>query len=877
MRRSLVGVTFCLFLLLALLAPAQAQSGVADWTYLVFYNGDNNLERNIFGDLAEMQAATGTDRVNIVAQVDRAPEYETGFGDWTDTRRFLLQHEEQPILTHEQKLDALLALASVITDNSGQDYHDLIPEAAALRESDPERYRELLTNAGVNPDDEAQVDQLVSNFEIGLEFNTEPVQDMGELNMGDPQTLVDFATWAIENFPASHYALTISTHGGGWLGNGPDETDHNDMLQLPELVQALDEITAQTGIDGFDLIGFDACLMGQLEVYRALEPYTRYVLASEEVIPSNGWEYTTPFEQLAQNPAMDAEEFGTNIVNAYMAYYAGPGARTRVDLGLIDESQIAAVADALDAFSAIADQDTLDKLSALGVARVNAQRFGTNSGSSLTGDTDYFSSIDLISFMELIAAQTDIDPDLAAAALDVADAAQSAIVTSSADQYLPDAHGMAIYLPTNSATAAQPTAADPATVPYADANPFMSGWNTFLDALHTTIDTALTPDKLSINITQILPSDGVASIYDPPVVIFDTDGQGIANLQFVAVLSQPDGTNLLVDSAPLSFTTVLPDGRPVNEFPSGVSEGNNFAWNVETLVVSDGTTEIPAVLFVNDPGLPQGVINGTYVSQKSREERPAVMVFDTDAQKALAVYGPDENNQVSEIRTQPGDQFIPYQYFYTADGLTEQPGTTALAFGVLPFTYAYVPAPSGSYQLGMVLQDLAGNSTMSVETTQVDNTGLDTAWRGFKDVEWGINFLYPWGWSDPSQLADDSGQVDQLQISDPDGAMSIYVGNRADAIDTVVQDMMDYEGGFQDAQVDDPAPLGDDPALAQWFSYSYTADDGSARTGVVIVVRSDENDATYTFDVDAPAEGGDAAQTILETLVNSLTFFPPLS
>ncbi len=92
MRRSLVGVTFCLFLLLALLAPAQAQSGVADWTYLVFYNGDNNLERNIFGDLAEMQAATSTDRVNIVAQVDRAPEYETGFGDWTDTRRFLLQH-----------------------------------------------------------------------------------------------------------------------------------------------------------------------------------------------------------------------------------------------------------------------------------------------------------------------------------------------------------------------------------------------------------------------------------------------------------------------------------------------------------------------------------------------------------------------------------------------------------------------------------------------------------------------------------------------------------------------------------------------------------------------------------------------------------------
>ncbi len=176
----------------------------------------------------------------------------------------------------------------------------------------------------------------------------------------------------------------------------------------------------------------------------------------------------------------------------------------------------------------------------------------------------------------------------------------------------------------------------------------------------------------------------------------------------------------------------------------------------------------------------------------------------------------------------------------------------------------------------MLLQDLAGNSSLSVQATHVDNSGLDTAWRGFKDVEWGINFLYPWDWTDPTQLTNDSGEVDQLVIDSSDGAMSIYVGNQDADIDTVVQDMIDQENSLQDAQVGDPAALGNDPTLAQWFGYSYTADDGSARNGSVIVVRSDANNATYTFDMDVPADNSDTALTILNKLVDSLTFFTPL-
>lgn len=876
MRRSLSITAFCLFALLVLLAPVQGQDGVADWTYMQYFNMDNNLELNLYNDLTEMQAVGSSDRVNFVAQVDRIPEYETRFGDWTDTRRFLLQYQEQPQLTDDEKIEEILMLAYA---QPGTDPEDLRQQLRQIHDTDPATYASLMSDAGLDPTDTAFIDKIIETRGLGQQFDTEPVETLGEVDMGDSASLADFVIWAIQNYPAQHYALTISTHGAGWLGNGPDETDDADVLQLPEIVEAFQHVGAATGVEQFDIIGFDACLMAQLEVYEALAPYTRYVIASEEVIPGNGWEYVTPFSQLVDDPTMTAEQFGTNIIDAYMAYYAGPGARTKVDLHLIDTSEIPAVVDALGAFAAAADQDMLDKLSALGVARTNAQIFGTEAGDALStvGGSAYFASVDLVSLMELVAGQADIDPELVDAALAVSDAAQAAVVHGAADAYLPDAHGMAIYFPTNARLAALPAENVRNLTPYVDALPDMGAWSAFLASFHSTIDTALTPDDLQITITQVLPDSSSASIYDPPVAIFDTNGAGIASLAFTAVLTLDDGTKIMVDYSPLVFESVLPDGRAVNTFPSGESSGNSFAWNVETLMISDGTTQIPALLFINNPGTPQGAISGTYVSQQNGQEVQASVVFDTTTRQAISTFGVTEDGAPYEINVQPSDKFFPNWYSVTSDGLTANPPTDFIAYGLEPFSYSYAPAASGSYTLTMIIQDLAGNTSVSSADLHVDNTDLDPNWRGFKDVERGINFLYPWGWSDPTQLADDSGQVDQLVISDPDGTMLIYVAMRDEDIDSAAQTMIDLESGLTDAQVDEPVPLEDDPQVGQWITYTYTGDDGEPRAGAVIVIWSEENEASYTFDVDVPEAQLDAATTIIQQMYDSLTFFPPLS
>jgi hypothetical protein len=752
---------------------------------------------------------------------------------------------------------------------------DVRAELQTIAANNPNSYAQLIADAGINPEDTALIDSVIESQGLGRQFTTEPVETLGEVNMGDPASLADFVIWAIENYPARRYALTISSHGSGWVGNGPDDTDGEDMLQLPEITAALNEVRAVTGVDKLDLIGFDACLMGQLEVYASLAPYAEYVLAAEEVIPGNGWEYTTPFTQLVNNPAMSADQLGAAIIDAYMDYYAGPGARTRVDLHLVDTSLLPDVLGAMADFAAAAQPGMLGSLSGLGVARINAQPFGGDAGDALGGggQAAFISSVDLVSLMELIAAQPDLDPALIDAAYAISAAAQAAVVYGGADDFLPDAHGIAIYFPINARDAELMPANFAHLIPYVEALPDMAAWSSFLGAFHTTTDTALTPGQLSIAITAVLPIDAAASIYDPPVALFDTDGQGISNLAFLAVLNLDDGTRWVVDYSPLVFESILPDGRAVRTFPSGQSLDNSFAWNVETLVLTDGATELPALLFINNPASGQGVISGVYVAQDGSQVSASI-VMNTTTRRALSTYGITEEGAPFEIGVRPGDKFYPNVYTLGEDGLQTSPGSDFLVFGLEPFSSRFVPAASGSYTLIMMMEDLSGQTTLSSAPMLVDNTGLDPSWRGFKDLGLGLNFLYPWGWSDPSQLAADDGTIEQVMTTDADGNISLFIAAHESDVDTVAQDSYVILSGLANAQVEDPAVLDGEPGY--YIVYAYTAEDGTRRTGTYIVLWSESNQATYTFDMDAPEELADEAFTVLDQVYRSLWFFPPL-
>jgi hypothetical protein len=176
---------------------------------------------------------------------------------------------------------------------------------------------------------------------------TSPVlADLGEVDMGDGQTLYDFATWAIQTYPAEHYVLILSDHGGGWTGGWTDDdpTDGSD-LTVQEIDDALAAIVADTGIGSFELVGFDACLMGQLEVMSVVAPHAKYAVGSEETEPSVGWGYAGFLTALEQNTSMTGRELGQAIVDSYIqedARVTDDAARRSLTGGDYTEASVAA-------------------------------------------------------------------------------------------------------------------------------------------------------------------------------------------------------------------------------------------------------------------------------------------------------------------------------------------------------------------------------------------------------------------------------------------------------------------------------------------------------------------------------------------------------
>lgn len=861
--RSLSKIVFLIFFLslapITLLTHAQAEDA---WTILYYSAADNDLEQFMIGDLVEMQAAGSTDQVNIVVQIDRTDGYDEINGDWTDARRFLIERGQQGASSGD-----FVISSQALIDNLRQ----LDLSKLGISEADFEAELEVIQNLSPVEFEQFYMVNFGAPAPGGVRLpalQQTALGTLGELNMGDPAALVDFATWGIQTYPAQHYALVISDHGGGWLGVAFDEASANDSLTMPEITDALGEIVAQTGIGKFDLVGFDACLMSQYEVLSVLQPYADYAIISQETIPGAGWEYVTPLLALTENPNLSIDAFGQIVIDSYMNYYTNDMAGyDAFDLHLFDLAQMDGLTAALERFVAAVTANPGANLKAIGKARNNAQLFAADDPSS----ADAYSSADLANFMDLLAQLTD-DAAVQTAARDVIAAIDALEVYGQASPGLPGANGVAIYFPRNADTfdnigGAQKYVAETG----------MTTWTTFLETFHGTAQQTFDAADLTIAITDVLPADDVASIYDPPVVVFDTNGEGVVSIEFIASLQLNNGTEIILDQSPLEFPVFTVDGDEIDDFPEGEST-SEFAWNVEMPLLTDGQNSVEALLNVGED---DAIVEGVYHSSGG-DTTDAYIVFDLDTRQFQSVWGVQagaDAQATGEISPSRGDSFEPYWLFLNQEGKLEySPSGTQLYFTTTPITYDFVPAASGTYSFAMVIEDMAGNISHDETEFTVDNAGLDPNYRGFKDIQAGINFLYPWTWDDPSVIEDDEGGY-TLTADDPTGAFSIIVNNyESVGIDDITDFALDILDSL-DAGYDDPeayvveARPGTYGGEASIVEYTYEDENGEARYGLGLVVYVAETQTGYTIDLDVPEGQEDLANTLFDVLIDSITFF----
>ncbi len=674
------------------------------WLVMLYQDADDKiLEKDIYLDFNEAERVGSNDRVHIVSQVDRYRGGYSADGNWDSTKRYYVTY-------------------------------------------DPDLNR----------------------------VSSQEVMDLGEANMASGDALVDFVTWAVESIPADKHVLIMSDHGMGWPGGwsdpnpggrGPDDvalaSALGDQLYLMELDEALGEIRALTGLEKFELIGLDACLMSHVEVYDALAPHARYAVASQETEPALGWAYTGFLGDLAANPDMNGAELSRLIVDSYIdedqrivdddarADLTGRGSPTAGIMGLLGgvsadqlaqqmESDITLTAVDLEAFPRV-----MDSLNALSYAMQDARqpvvaqaRSYARSYTSIFGKNVPPSYLDLGNFAQLLKRESG-DPQLAGAVDQLVAAIDVAVIAERHGQNKSGSSGLSIYFP-NSQLYQSPAAGAQSYTEVARRFAQESLWDDFLAYHYTgrrfeaaqeslavpergTVVTA--PGSGKIEASPITLSANTVSAGESILLSTDVSGEnlGYAYL-FTGFLDEASNSIFVADMDYLeTAASVEVDGVTYPSWPEGEFT-MEFEWEPLMFAINDGQESVLALFspesYGANPDEAVYTVEGIYTYADDGESRHARLYFNNNNGMLNQVYGftgDGATGAAREILPQQGDTFTVLER-WTDLGPRGSQATFAnqeggmLTFGNKPFTWEELDGAPGPYIVGFIFEDLDGNS-----------------------------------------------------------------------------------------------------------------------------------------------------------------------
>ena len=262
------------------------------WTIMVYLAGDNNLENETIGDLAEMEAAGGShDGVTIIALVDTHM--------LTNGTHLLIVDDAAKIDTHTGDVDC--DCKEILGKDCGDE---------ELNMGDPDVLQAFIENS-----------------------ITYAPADRYMLILWDHG-----GGWYGVCWDESHQ-----------IG------ERDDRLTIDEVGNAIAAAEETTGVK-LDIIGFDACLMAMIEVAYEIKDLAYYMIASVTGIPFGGWAYESFIENVTKTSGMPLEDLMDLLIDGYVEEYSwcsgsGLGGWLGVGLSVFDLSLIQTVADAVDDLS----------------------------------------------------------------------------------------------------------------------------------------------------------------------------------------------------------------------------------------------------------------------------------------------------------------------------------------------------------------------------------------------------------------------------------------------------------------------------------------------------------------------------------------------
>lgn len=215
---------------------------------------------------------------------------------------------------------------------------DDLDEMMGASHSDNVRF--VVETGGTDGWNTGEVDQNKIQRFVVQNGDMEMVDEKSLVNMGATDTLADFLVWGTKEYASEHMGLVMWNHGGGSItGVCFDEMYDSDSIDLMELDSALNK-SAESSNRRFDFIGFDACLMGTVEVANVLATYADYMYGSEETEPGSGWDYKEIGSFLASNPDADGAELGKEVCDSFLAACEAQNDDELTTLAVIDLSKL---------------------------------------------------------------------------------------------------------------------------------------------------------------------------------------------------------------------------------------------------------------------------------------------------------------------------------------------------------------------------------------------------------------------------------------------------------------------------------------------------------------------------------------------------------
>ncbi|MDB4530871.1 Ig-like domain-containing protein [bacterium] len=370
-----------------------------NWTILVYGHADHNLGANLIGDLIEMEKVGSGDGLNIVAQTDFNPKA------WERGNKF--------------------------TNNGLIKFHNNIPV-----------------------DIKNKVCRILVNSSNNWTFDSTPIEILPETeNMDNPQTLSSFINWGIENYPAKKYGLVLWDHGGQYTGYGGDSQNgtYADFgfdpdrygLKTKAIRNAIKSSLQSTGLNKFDFLTFDTCLMAGVEVISDFYDITDVFIACAEIDYGNGWDYGS-LEYLKQNPEASTIDFAKQEVADWDKHHNRSGADIELrNHAAFDFSKYKYFQTAFIEFSQQITSASSADTQVITRARRDAIHYWLGGVSEMKKPTDY---IDLGHF-SLTLADSIGESSLKTSCLNLAASINDMVIAKSTGESRKNSLGLSIYYP----------------------------------------------------------------------------------------------------------------------------------------------------------------------------------------------------------------------------------------------------------------------------------------------------------------------------------------------------------------------------------------------------------------------------------------------